>query len=364
MRKIIFPVFTFIIIVIFWVISQYDGITPQQNPNQNETKLSITEPEIFQQEPISLIFFGDIMLARSIQTHQKSRPQNWPFNGIQDLISESNLAMGNLESPIGDESITCEDCYRFSIQQDEATILKTVDFDLMTIANNHANDFADSPTKTKTTLENLGINAVGYISEGNTSQQPVIKEVDSYTIGFLSYSSLTNTNFDHIAEATEENIQSDILALKNTVDLIIVNIHWGNEYTYQVTAEQKNLAHVAVDAGADVIIGHHAHWMQPVEQYQHSLIFYGLGNTVFNMMYSMPTRQGFAVRAVINRNDQTLGFELIPMLIEDYARPRILEPDESEYIEIEKILTDISPTVSFKELSVSTDLPEKKEPTL
>ncbi|MBU0708689.1 CapA family protein [Patescibacteria group bacterium] len=295
-------------------------------------------------EPITLTFVGDIMLARGVQSRKALRVEKWPFDEIQDLIGQSDLMIGNLESLVGPESTECVDCLRFSIAALDAGVLGEAGFNLLSIANNHANDFSGNPGGTAAALRGLGLTPLGFVPGDDNIQDPRIMIVDDYTIGFLAYTDLSNTVFSNIARSQKDQITRDIISLTASTDFIAVNFHWGQEYTHQFTKRQQELAYIAVEAGADLVIGHHAHWVQGVEIYQQKAIFYGLGNCVFNMMFSQPTRQGIAVRATLDKSKSEMELQVIPLIIEDYARPRVLDKQEPDYLEILDVIEGFSPS--------------------
>jgi poly-gamma-glutamate synthesis protein (capsule biosynthesis protein) len=95
-----------------------------------------------------------------------------------------------------------------------------------------------------------------------------------------------------ISKLTVENLTSQIKSVRSQADLVIVTFHWGNEYS-MANSRQKELAHLAVDTGADAVIGAHPHWVQETEEYKGKPIYYSLGNLVFDQMWSEETKRGF-----------------------------------------------------------------------
>jgi len=89
---------------------------------------------------------------------------------------------------------------------------------------------------------------------------------------------------------------------KKNVDLIIVHIHWGTEYQHQFNQQQEKIGHALIDAGADIIIGHHPHVVQGMEIYKNKPIFYSLGNFIFDQYFSPDTQEGLAVGLKLTNN--------------------------------------------------------------
>jgi poly-gamma-glutamate synthesis protein (capsule biosynthesis protein) len=126
-------------------------------------------------------------------------------------------------------------------------------------------------------------------------------------------------------------MKESIAQLRNQADFIIISLHAGIEYTGQPNQFQKDFAHNAIDVGADLVIGHHPHWVQSAEIYKDKYIFYSLGNFIFDQMWSEPTREGLVVKFIFNKQG-IKSIELKPILIEDYSQPRFLEGERAKRI--------------------------------
>jgi poly-gamma-glutamate synthesis protein (capsule biosynthesis protein) len=120
---------------------------------------------------------------------------------------------------------------------------------------------------------------------------------------------------------TEENLTQDIERAKEKAHVVIVSIHWGTEYEQSPTERQRMFAHLAVDSGASLILGHHPHVVQPVEQYKDGYIFYSLGNFVFDQMWSEETRNGLIAR-IFFEGRQIKKVETITVTIYEFHQPR------------------------------------------
>jgi len=137
------------------------------------------------------------------------------------------------------------------------------------IANNHAYDYLQQGfDDTVQTLENAGIGYFGY------HYQP-IETVKGIRIGLLGYEGWEATN------KLKQQIKNDIKEMKQRTDLIIVSFHWGIERAHYPTPDQMDLGHYAVDQGADLVVGHHPHVLQGIEEYKGKYIVYSLGNFLF-----------------------------------------------------------------------------------
>lgn len=140
-----------------------------------------------------------------------------------------------------------------------------------------------------------------------------MKQFNNVSFGFLSFDLVTYPK-TLIVEKVKENISK--------VDVLIVSLHWGAEYQKEPNAQQKKLAHEIIDAGAKIIIGHHPHVTQPVESYRSGLIFYSLGNFVFDQPWSEATKQGQITKIIFEGKD-VKSYELTPIYIRDFCQPQL-----------------------------------------
>jgi poly-gamma-glutamate synthesis protein (capsule biosynthesis protein) len=108
---------------------------------------------------------------------------------------------------------------------------------------------------------------------------------------------------------------------------LIVTFHWGEEYQSKSSLLQRELAHSVIDSGADLIVGSHPHVVQEIENYQGKLIFYSLGNFIFDQSFSKETQQGFALGVELYEQENI--FRLFPFQI-NLSQPFLIEKEEAE----------------------------------
>lgn len=175
-------------------------------------------------------------------------------------------------------------------------VLADVGFDLMTLANNHALDYGEASLHEGVQL--LAAQNIASVGAGRNSAEahaPHIVTINGIQIGFLSYVNVpvewrgfdTETwtateNSTGLAWGTGEGISADVRALTPTVDHVIVVLHSGYEYQETPSPIQYDLSHAAINAGATLVVGHHAHVLQGVETTESGAIVYGLGNFAFD----------------------------------------------------------------------------------
>ena len=124
-----------------------------------------------------------------------------------------------------------------------------------------------------------------------------------------------------------ERMQRAIQEANSIADIIIVSMHAGDEYEPLPNDSQMAFAHAAIDAGAEMVIGHHPHVVQTMEIYKGKYIFYSLGNFIFDQMWSRETREGLLIKAAFTK-EGVKNVTFHPVLIEDYAQPRFMEDRE------------------------------------
>lgn len=287
-------------------------------------------------KPIILIFGGDVMLSRQVNDRMRRyQDYTWPFLKIAPLFQAADLAIINLESPFTISNDYFVPTGSFSFKADPQAIigLTTAGIDLTVLANNHImNQGRAGLTTTKELTEANNIKTIGAGINEIEAHQPAIFTINNKKFGFLAYAypedySVATSDRPGIANLDQEKMIIDITDLRNKVDVVIVNMHSGVEYTYQPNQQQISFARKAVEAGADLVVGHHPHWPQSWELYQNKPIIYSLGNLVFDQMWSKETTIGLIARLTWNDNWQTLEF--IPIKITDYGQATIIE-DQTE----------------------------------
>jgi poly-gamma-glutamate synthesis protein (capsule biosynthesis protein) len=289
-------------------------------------------------EPKTIIFVGDIMLDRAVERLMKKNSFLYPFEKISQFLKETDFVFGNLEGPIVKNPPNfSDDSLQFAFYPEAIEGLKFANFNLLSLANNHTLNMGKSGLKqTREFLKNENINFVG---DPLKCSDEFLFQKDKIT--FLAFNKTFTSN------CPDEEVIETIKSVKkqNPENFLIVSIHWGNEYQIKSSAFQQKLARKIIDAGADLIIGHHPHVVQEIEIYNNKLIFYSLGNFVFDQYFSEQTQQGLAVRLEIN--EKKLVFRLFsiqsklsqPFLMEQKQAEKFLEKlsERSSYDLIEEI---------------------------
>ena len=281
--------------------------------------------------PITLVAVGDVMLSRYVA--RVAREQNdpgYPLAQVKWLLQSSDITLGNLENPLtpGREIKVPEMVLRADPEM--APALKDAGFTVLSLANNHMGDFGHQGVlDTLHHLTAAGITPVGAGENEASAYAPGFVTVQGTTFAFLGFCSEVflppgHGAADHpgVALIQREKMAAAIADAAEKADFVVVALHAGTEYAPAPDDTQVKAARQAVDAGADLVIGSHPHVIQPHEVYRGKLIYYSLGNFVFDQLWSEETRRGLAVRFTI-QNNQVLQAEHWEVLIDEEARPQV-----------------------------------------
>lgn len=283
--------------------------------------------------PITLLFTGDIMLDRGVEfAVNKYGQSDWkfPFFQTREFLKRADILFGNLEGPISDKGAKVGSIYSFRADPEVIDGLTYAGFDILSVANNHILDYSRLAMEdTFLRLEDAGINYVGGGFSKKEARSPIIKEVKGTKIAFLAYTNAgseywqAGENNSGIAWL-DEKIADDIKIAKEKADLVVVSMHFGEEYQIQPNAGQRHFAYLAIDSGADLVVGHHPHVAQPIEQYKQGYIAYSLGNFVFDQGFSEETMKGLLLKVLV-RSGKIKEVIPIDVRINNNFQPEIAE---------------------------------------
>ncbi|MFA5368791.1 MAG: CapA family protein [Candidatus Paceibacterota bacterium] len=289
---------------------------------------------------VSLIAVGDIMLTRGVKTKIVKNGSDYPFLKIKDYLKSGDIVFGNLETPIASGRAILPGEMLFRSDPGLEKQLKESNFSILSLANNHTGNFGTFGfEQTFKYLNEVGIKYVGAGQNKQEAYSPVWLKVNGITFAFLAYDDIDFTPATYeasdqsagIAFMHQANLEEAITSAKKQADFVIVSMHSGDEYKDFPNQEQIDFAHAAIDFGAELVIGHHPHVIEPIEQYKGKYIFYSLGNFIFDQMWSLGTREGIATKITFDKNG-IIKIENSAILIEDYCQPKIITGLEAENI--------------------------------
>lgn len=235
---------------------------------------------------MKLTFIGDVFPADESfcvgfgihSQFQKNWGAAWK-NNIRAFTEGADYVIGNLESPLIDSSRAMTDDFyghpRF------ASFLKDSGVNVLNVANNHILEQGENGYKE--TIQILGREEIKVL--GNSGEILYLRENGCCVAiaGFCDADLLDESIDNTLSVFSQENIMAALDAMKSQqADIKIFCFHWGNEYIQKPSVNQRTVATSLIDAGADIIIGHHPHVIQPYEQYKSGYVFYSLGNFCFN----------------------------------------------------------------------------------
>jgi poly-gamma-glutamate capsule biosynthesis protein CapA/YwtB (metallophosphatase superfamily)/outer membrane protein assembly factor BamB len=277
-----------------------------------------------------LVFLGDVAPGRSMEAQLARFGPAYPWLGLQPLLREADLAVANLECVLTTQGKPLDKPYLLRAHPRWGETLVEGGFDLVTLANNHGLDYGNEGlAETMDTLAALGVAYVGAGRSREEAHAPALFDLNGVRIAVLGYAaarwngSVDVPATDRLAWAEPAAVEADVRAVRDRADLVVVLLHAGTEYAAEPSSDQVRVAHAAIDAGADLVVGHHPHVAQTVERYGRGLIVYSLGNTLFDIPRPA-TMRGHLLRVHATQAGLVRA-ELWPFWIEDAIRPRLLD---------------------------------------
>ncbi|MCC7543663.1 CapA family protein [bacterium] len=298
---------------------------------------------------------GDIIPARDVYTYSKRYGFLYPYTKVSDTLKQADLTVANVETTIADGQANGEGAGMMVFTAPSQAFQGLVEsgIDGINLANNHAMNGGGA--KVTEMLAGLDARQIGHFGVSTTNGVNTwATTVKGIKVTHLSFNTVpgsieptTSTPgarrislkpWGSLSDNDIALVQEQIKAAKQSSDVVIPWFQWGTEYTHDANDEQRRLAHAAIDAGAEVVIGTHPHWTQGIEWYNGHFIAYSLGNFIFDQNWSDETRRSFTVQLAFTGTKVT-GVRLFPAYIENWVQPRFLAPSESLY---QQILADIA----------------------
>ncbi len=282
---------------------------------------------------VSLAAVGDIMFGNYTIEYLEKFGNNYPFDSTVAVLSSADATLGNLEGPFTTGGEKFEKTFNFKIPPKYAAGLMSAGFDVVTLANNHMLDYGITGLKnTLATLDTLGLAHCGAGLDFAAAHRPAILEINGYRVATFGYSLTFPSEFWATGNSggtcfpEEKLMVSNIRQADSTVDFVVATFHWGAELHNYPKPYQIDIAHKAIDAGADLIIGHHPHVLQGLEVYKNRLIAYSLGNFTFSS-HSRKSTESMILKVVLTPNGLLLA-RVVPLSVDNDVvafQPRILK---------------------------------------
>jgi poly-gamma-glutamate capsule biosynthesis protein CapA/YwtB (metallophosphatase superfamily) len=325
------------------------GHHPLRDPEHYPLRIRSTRPV---PEVTTLAAVGDIMLGRRVGDRYHSDP-GAPLKPLAKRLAAAEITVGNFESTLSTAGSPTQGGDSFAANPRVAPGLRGAGFDVLSLANNHAGDYGDGALRqTLSRFAKTKIDTVGAGRDLAAARRPVIIERNGVRVGFLAVDSIGETPAATRSRAGANRlnmpprtgpldrpalrrITSDIRALDKRVDVVVVMTHWGTQYTHRPEPSQRLAARAFADAGADLVIGGHPHWVQGYEMAGSAVVVHSLGNFVFDMDFQTKTREGVFLEIVL-WEDRVKAVEPVPYVIDGNFTPRLVRRDRAN-----SILTDV-----------------------
>ena len=305
---------------------------------------------------LTIYAVGDIMLGEQslcagfgVKSVIKNKGVNYLFKDVKDIFKNGNIVFGNLEASIS--NYTDRKGFEANFFRANPNViegLKNASFNVLSVANNHIMEHGERAfLSTVSLLKENNITPVG------VANKTEILEVDGFKIAIIAYSlvddSIDKSLYNKIN--SERKILGDIMNIKNSVDLVILSLHWGYEYIPFPSPEQVEIGRKLIDCGADIILGGHPHVLQSYEIYKKNPILYSLGNFIFDHTYIKRTRKGIIAKIRVDMNTKDINIDFIPVTCD----PKEYYPTIAGDKDRDKILNRISEIRSMIENKTLSD---------
>lgn len=283
------------------------------------TPLTIAEPPT-----VSILAVGDMMIGNWGEDLLKKNGANYPFIQVQPYIENVDIATGNLEGPHCTQGTAMDKKYVFKMPPSRLDGYKWAGFDVFTVANNHAMDYGPGCfLESLAEIEKHGMKYCGGGKDVETGNRPVVIEKNGVKVAFLGYSltypkeAWASADSPGTIFAEHNRLVSAVQKAAAENDLVVVQFHWGEERKQEPKDYQRDLARLAIDEGADLVMGHHPHILQGVEAYKGRLIFYSLGNFIF-ASYSNNSKTSAMAEVKLDKTGKLVAARMIPVNIFNY----------------------------------------------
>jgi poly-gamma-glutamate capsule biosynthesis protein CapA/YwtB (metallophosphatase superfamily) len=314
-------------------------IPPTLEPTPEATFTATVEPVT------ELLFTGAIVPGRCVQAAIDERGNaDFLYDSVRSITQNADITIGTLNAALSDypPRTGCIQTFVLVGGSENADAMAVAGFDVMSVATNHIKNCGPTDCgdraffDTLANLERVAIRAVGAGENLDQALESIVVIENGIRFGFVSLGEIEPSAFASktdagIAELTDHNLQQAIAEAKEIADVVIVMPHWGSDYSSTPNYRQLHFAEVAVDSGADLVIGNHAHVIQGMKVINDIPVFYGLGSFIFDQDWSLETQQGIIVRILFQGQDFH-SYDVIPVHIDGDGHVQL--PDTTEAADI------------------------------
>jgi poly-gamma-glutamate capsule biosynthesis protein CapA/YwtB (metallophosphatase superfamily) len=310
--RLLFALTFFVLLLILFLIP----INPNSSsPTRNLTHLVYTlitgKNPLESKKQTTVYLLGDILLGRTVMTTSLDKNNlSYPFDKTKDELAKADLVIANLENPFVSGCKRDYDSTTFCADPKLVEGLVTANIDVVNLANNHTKNYGEDGLKeTIAVLESHNITPTGL-------DKLVTKDINNIKFGILGFN-LVNSGL------SEDDLRL-VHSSSTQVDVLIIEAHWGNEYTSEPSDNQKQMAQKLIENGATVVVGSHPHWVQTIDHINGHPVYYSLGNFVFDQMWSQKTREGLVMKLTFEGKDLAKE-EILKTLMQNWAQPEFVK---------------------------------------
>lgn len=285
------------------------GVDPLREPSRYPLRMAGPAPT---GPVLTMTIGGDVMLGRRVATAAaRAGDPAAPLRPLSRRLAAADLTVLNLESTLSRAGAPRQGGDSFAAPPSVLPGIRAAGVDVLSLANNHTGDFGDQALRdTVARVRAAGIAPVGAGSNHAEAWRPVLVTRAGVRFGFVAFNAIGETPRPTGDSAGAASVRmpprtgplnaADVALLTRTVaqvrrsaDVVVVLPHWGAQYTHRPDPAQRTVARAALDAGADLVVGGHPHWVQGIDAISNKIVAHSLGNLVFDMDFSRQTQEGF-----------------------------------------------------------------------
>jgi poly-gamma-glutamate synthesis protein (capsule biosynthesis protein) len=318
-KYVLYSIIAFLILIGVVSFISYDLFFKNKKTEEKQVEEKVEEPvvvePVIEESELSIVMVGDCLIHGAIYIDAQDANGNYNFykmiDKIKPIIKGYDLAFYNQESLLGGTKLGLSSYPRFNAPQEVGDAFIDAGFNLVSLANNHSLDKGEkgilSSLEYWRKKEKDGIMTAGSYTSFEDRDRVVIMEKNGISYALLSYTTTTNgltrpSGKEYLVNVyNKEQVKKDIERLRGKVDLLMVAMHWGEEYTHTPNAEQEEIAHYLADLGVDIIIGHHPHVIQPVEFIGNTMVIYSLGNFIASQKGAIEKHTGLMMSVTVHK---------------------------------------------------------------